>query len=106
MLYFLIINSTPQRTIEPDTRLKRVYKLVLNASALGALVSVSMAASAPIQPDNPPMAQTTINASQSFTVNLHTVNVDATTYGDLYGKVAGQSISLAPHSGIVLLKKK
>jgi peptidoglycan lytic transglycosylase len=43
---------------------------VLNASALGALVSVSMAASAPIQPDNPPMAQATINASQRFTEKL------------------------------------
>jgi hypothetical protein len=46
------------------------------------------------------------SASQSFTVNLHTVNVDATAYTDLYGKVAGQSVSLPPHSGLVLLKKK
>jgi Hypothetical glycosyl hydrolase family 15 len=46
------------------------------------------------------------SASQSFTVNLHTVNIDASTYIDLYGKVAGQTITLAPHSGIVLLKKK
>jgi len=49
-----------------------------------------------------------VNASdsQSATVNLHTVNVDATAYIDLYGKVAGQSITMAPHSGLVLLKKK
>jgi hypothetical protein len=46
------------------------------------------------------------STSQSFTVNLHTVNVDATAYTDLYGKVAGQSTNLAPHSGLVLLKKK
>jgi hypothetical protein len=46
------------------------------------------------------------SATQTITVNLHTKKVDATAYSDLYGKVAGQSISLAPHSGIVLLKKK
>jgi hypothetical protein len=46
------------------------------------------------------------SASQTVTVNLHTVNVDATAYTDLYGKVAGQSVSMAPHSGLVLLKKK
>lgn len=46
------------------------------------------------------------SASQSVTVNLHTVNVDATAYTDLYGKVAGQSVSMGPHSGLVLLKKK
>lgn len=46
------------------------------------------------------------SASQTATVNLHTVNVDATAYTDIYGKVAGQSISMAPHSGLILLKKK
>lgn len=46
------------------------------------------------------------SASQTVTVNLHTVNVDATAYTDLYGKVAGQSVTMAPHSGLVLLKKK
>jgi hypothetical protein len=43
--------------------------------------------------------------SQSFTVNLDTVNVDASAYIDLYSKVAGQTITMGPHSGVVLLKK-
>jgi hypothetical protein len=46
------------------------------------------------------------NASQSFTVNLDTINVDAIGDTDLSGKAAGQTVTMAPHSGLVLLKKK
>jgi hypothetical protein len=46
------------------------------------------------------------SSTQTFTVNLDTVNVDATADVDLYGQVAGQKITMGPHTGTVLLKKK
>lgn len=47
-----------------DSNLKRVHKFVLNAIALGALVTGSMAASAPTGSDYPPAPPTTADSKQ------------------------------------------
>lgn len=51
--------GTKSRTGGLDVNLKRVYKVVLNAAALGALVSGSMAASAPTGHEYPVVAAQT-----------------------------------------------
>jgi rare lipoprotein A len=56
--------GTTLGTIEPNAKLKRIHKFVLNAVALGALVSGSMAASAPTGGDHPVIVQSALRATQ------------------------------------------
>jgi rare lipoprotein A len=60
VLCFLIINGNKLATGELNANLKRVHKVVLNAAALGAFVSGSMAASAPTGHEYPAIADAKI----------------------------------------------
>ena len=57
--------GTTSGTGEPNAKLKRIHKFVLNAVALGALVTGSMAASAPTGDSHPVIVQSIVRATQN-----------------------------------------
>jgi|SRR5579863_567425 len=45
------------------------------------------------------------SSTQTYTINLNTMYIDASGFVDFYGTIVGQTLTLGPHTGIVLLRK-
>ena len=88
VLCFLIINEHNVKGKRWNFKLKRVNKFALNAAALGAFVTASMAASAPIRSDYPATTADTAtqNSRSTATAGTKTLMPYAVGKASWYGK--------------------